>query len=71
MLVSDALQSLLLEMGQQRALDGVLRVVVDRLAEEEQIALAQVTASREKSCDLRMLGAVFCPSMGFFRENTM
>ncbi len=42
MSVSDALQSLLLEMGQQRALDGVLRVVVDRLAEEEHIALARI-----------------------------
>ncbi len=42
MSVSDALQSLLLEMGQQRALDGVLRVVVDRLAGEERIALARV-----------------------------
>jgi len=42
MSVSDALQSLLLEMGQQRALDGVLRVVVDRLAEEEQIALGRI-----------------------------
>ena len=42
MSVSDALQSLLLEMGQQRGLDGVLRVVVDRLAEEEPIALARI-----------------------------
>ena len=42
MSVSDVLQSLLLEMGQQRALDGVLRVVVDRLAEEEHIALARI-----------------------------
>ncbi len=42
MSVSDALQSLLLEMGRQRALDGVLRVVIERLAEEEHIALARV-----------------------------
>ncbi len=42
MSVSDSLQSLLLEMGQQRGLDGVLRVVVDRLAEEEHIALARI-----------------------------
>ncbi len=42
MSVSDALQSLLLEMGQQRSLDGVLRVVVDRLAEEQHIALARI-----------------------------
>ncbi len=42
MSVSEALQSLLLEMGQQRALDGVLRVVVDRLAAEEHIALARI-----------------------------
>ena len=42
MSVSDALQSLLLEMGQQRALEGVLRVVVDRLAAEEHIALARI-----------------------------
>ncbi len=46
MSVSDALQSLLLEMGQQRALDGVLRVVVDRLAEEEHIALARIWLTR-------------------------
>ncbi len=42
MSVSDALQRLLLDMGQQRALDGVLRLVVDRLAEEEQVALARI-----------------------------
>ena len=42
MSVSDALQGLLLEMGQQRALDGVLRLVVDRLAEDEHIALARI-----------------------------
>jgi len=42
MSVSDALQGLLLEMGQQRALDGVLRLVVDRLAEEEHVALARI-----------------------------
>ena len=42
MSVSGALHSLLLEMGQQRAFDGVLRVVVDRLAEEEHIALARI-----------------------------
>jgi transcriptional regulator with GAF, ATPase, and Fis domain len=42
MSVSDALQSLLLEMGQQRAMDDVLRLVVDRLAEEEFIAMARI-----------------------------
>ncbi len=42
MSVSEALQSLLLEMGEQRALDGVLSAVVDRLAEEELIALARI-----------------------------
>ena len=42
MSVSDALQSLLLEMGQQRTLDGVLRVVVVCLAEVEHIALARI-----------------------------
>ena len=45
MSVSGTLQSLLLEMGQQRALDGVLGVVVDRLAEEEHIALARIWMS--------------------------
>ncbi len=42
MSVSEALKGLLLEVGQQRSLDAVLRVVVDRLAEEEHIALARI-----------------------------
>ena len=46
MSVSDALQSLLLEMGQQGGLDGVLHVVVERLAEEERIALARIWLTR-------------------------
>ena len=40
--MSDALKDLLLEIGQQRSLDAVLRVVVDRLAGEEHIALARI-----------------------------
>jgi formate hydrogenlyase transcriptional activator len=47
MSVSEALQGLLLEMGQQRSLDGVLRVVVDRLAEEEHIPLARIWLRRQ------------------------
>lgn len=42
MLVSDALKNLLLEIGQQRSLDAVLRVVVARLADEQHIALARI-----------------------------
>ena len=42
MYVSDALKNLLLEVGQQRSLDAVLRVVVDRLAGEEHVALARI-----------------------------
>ena len=42
MSVSDVLKDLLLEIGQQRSLDAVLRVVVDRLADEEHIALARI-----------------------------
>jgi transcriptional regulator with GAF, ATPase, and Fis domain len=42
MSVSDALKNLLLEIGQQRSLDAVLRVVVERLAGEENIALARI-----------------------------
>ena len=57
MSVSDALQSLLLEMGQQRALDGVLRVVVERLAEVEHIALARIWLLRPgdicSNCSMR------------------
>ena len=49
MSVSDALQSLLLEMGQQRALGGVLRVVVDRLAEDH--ANAQILADAVRGSD--------------------
>ncbi len=57
MSVSDALQSLLLEMGQQRALDGVLRVVVERLAAVEHIALARIWLLRPgdicSTCSMR------------------
>ncbi len=57
MSVSDALQSLLLEMSQQRGLDGVLRVVVERLAEEEHIALARIWLLRPgdicSTCSMR------------------
>ncbi len=42
MSVSDALKNLLLEIGQQRSLEAVLRVVVERLAGEEHIALARI-----------------------------
>ena len=42
MSVSDALKNLLLEIGQQRSLDAVLRVVVERLAGEEHVALARI-----------------------------
>ncbi len=42
MSVSDVLKDLLLEIGQQRSLDAVLRVVVDRLAGEAHIALARI-----------------------------
>jgi transcriptional regulator with GAF, ATPase, and Fis domain len=42
MSVSDALKNLLLEIGQQRSLGAVLRLVVDRLAGEEHIALARI-----------------------------
>jgi transcriptional regulator with GAF, ATPase, and Fis domain len=42
MSVSDVLKNLLLEIGQQRSLEAVLRVVVDRLAGEEHIAMARI-----------------------------
>lgn len=42
MSVSDALKNLLLEIGQQRSLDAVLRLGVARLAGEEHIALARI-----------------------------
>jgi len=42
MSVSDVLKDLLLDIAQQRSLDAVLRVVVDRLAGEEHIALARI-----------------------------
>lgn len=42
MSVSDVLKDLLLEIGQQRSLDAVLRVVVERLAGEEHIAMARI-----------------------------
>ncbi|MCB9867860.1 MAG: sigma 54-interacting transcriptional regulator [Phycisphaerales bacterium] len=42
MSVSDVLKDLLLEIGQQGSLDAVLRVVVERLADEEHIALARI-----------------------------
>lgn len=42
MSVSDVLKELLLDIGQQRSQDAVLRVVVDRLAGEEHIALARI-----------------------------
>ena len=57
MSVSDVLQSVLLEMGRQRSLDGVLGVVVDRLAEEEHIALARIWLLRAgdicSACQMR------------------
>ena len=57
MSVSAVLQNLLLEMGQQRGLEGVLRVVVDRLAEEEHIALARIWLLRPgdicSTCSMR------------------
>jgi transcriptional regulator with GAF, ATPase, and Fis domain len=46
MSVSDALKDLLLEIGQQGSLDAVLRVVVERLAGEEHIALARIWLTR-------------------------
>lgn len=42
MFVSDVLKNLLLEIGQQRSLRAVLRVVVERLAGEEHVALARI-----------------------------
>lgn len=42
MSASDALKNLLLDIGRQRSLDAVLRVVVDQLAGEEHIALARI-----------------------------
>lgn len=42
MFVSDALKNLLLEIGQQRSLQAVLRVVVERLAGEAHVALARI-----------------------------
>ena len=64
MSVSDALQSVLLEMGQQRTLDGVLRVVVDRLAEEGHIALARIWLLRPgDSCSM-------CPMRGECPDQT-
>jgi transcriptional regulator with GAF, ATPase, and Fis domain len=42
MSVSDVLKDLLLDIAQQRSLDAVLRVVVDRLAGEKHIALARI-----------------------------
>jgi len=42
MSVSDALKDLLLEIGQQSSLESVLRIVVERLADEEHIALARI-----------------------------
>lgn len=42
MSVSDALKNLLLEIGQQRSLEAVLRLGVTRLAGEEHIALARI-----------------------------
>ncbi len=57
MSISDALYALLLEMGQQRTLDGVLRLVVDRLSSEEHIALARIWLVRPgdicETCPLR------------------
>lgn len=42
MFVSDVLKNLLLEIGQQRSLRAVLRVVVEWLAGEEHVALARI-----------------------------
>jgi transcriptional regulator with GAF, ATPase, and Fis domain len=42
MSVSETLKDLLLEIGQQRSLDAVMGVVVDRLAAEEHIALVRI-----------------------------
>ena len=42
MSVSEALKNLLLEIGQQRSLEAVLRVVFERLAGEENIALSRI-----------------------------
>lgn len=42
MSVSDALKNLLLEIGQQRSLEAVLRLAVVRLAAEQNIALARI-----------------------------
>ncbi|MCH7701492.1 MAG: hydrogenase, partial [Planctomycetes bacterium] len=61
MCVSDVLQSVLLEMGRQRTLDGVLRVVVDRLAEEEPIALARIWLLRPGDVCTTCLMREECP----------
>jgi transcriptional regulator with GAF, ATPase, and Fis domain len=46
MQVSAVLKDLLLEIGQQTSLDAVLRVVVERLADEEHVALARIWLTR-------------------------
>jgi len=46
MSVSDALKDLLLDVGRQRSLDSVLRVVVEGLADEGLIALARIWLKR-------------------------
>jgi len=57
MSVSDPLKALLLEVGQQRSLDAVLRVVVDRLAAQDHVALARIWLLRPgdicTSCPMR------------------
>ena len=60
MLVSDALKNLLLDIGQQRSLDAVLRVVVDRLAGEENIALARIWLIRSGDLCTRCPMAEVC-----------
>lgn len=61
MFVSDTLKGVLLEIGQQRSLDGVLRVVVDRLAEEEHIALARIWLIRRGDICSTCPMAAECP----------
>lgn len=57
MSVSADLRDLLLEVGEQRSLEGVLSTVVDRLAEQELIALARIWLIRPgdicKHCRMR------------------
>ncbi len=61
MSVSDGLKRLLLEVGEQRSLDAVLRTVVGRLAEQEHIALARIWLNRPGDiCDVCPMRAE-CP----------